>query len=203
MIVNPFYPFNNRPRLRAMVVTLEQPLMYRLVLQIWRILLCLWFIPWHIALWQLQYATGRTTIARTANTRDLVFCANCKKSVVHFPRLWQFAIVLCPICHGQGSRSRVVAKSAKSGEPVFTSMDVLRTVALRRPICQQKKQVLDNYFRPKLLIHGLISTTILWHCPFQHKLVSFLKRKKGLWQKNRCDIQACDRTVCRVGWVDF
>jgi hypothetical protein len=32
---------------------------------------------------------------------------------------------LCPICHGQGNSSRVMAKLAESGEPVFTSMDVL------------------------------------------------------------------------------
>jgi hypothetical protein len=37
----------------------------------------------------------------------------------------QCAKELCPICHSCGSRSQVVAKSAKSGEPVFTSMDVL------------------------------------------------------------------------------
>jgi hypothetical protein len=32
---------------------------------------------------------------------------------------------LCPICRRQESRSQFVAKSAESGEPVFTSMDVL------------------------------------------------------------------------------
>jgi hypothetical protein len=30
-----------------------------------------------------------------------------------------------PICHSWGSRSQVVAKPGESGEPVFTSMDVL------------------------------------------------------------------------------
>jgi hypothetical protein len=37
------------------------------------------------------------------------------------------------------SRRRDLAKSAGSGEPVFTSMDTGRTVALKRPIFKQKK----------------------------------------------------------------
>jgi hypothetical protein len=36
-----------------------------------------------------------TAIARYANTQHLVFCVNYHKSVVHLPRLWQFAQWLC------------------------------------------------------------------------------------------------------------
>jgi hypothetical protein len=39
---------------------------------------------WHIALKQLQYAKVAQTMARTANICQLVFCANCHKSVIHF-----------------------------------------------------------------------------------------------------------------------
>jgi hypothetical protein len=37
-------------------------------------------------------------ISHCANTRHLVFWANCHKSVVHFLRIWQFAVV-----HSRGS----------------------------------------------------------------------------------------------------
>jgi hypothetical protein len=74
-----------------------------------------------------------------------------------------------------------VAKSAGSGEPAFTSMDALLyrlTVALRRVIFKREKGsaqgVRDHLFRPKLLLHGLISLTISQHWPFNVHNTVFL-----------------------------
>jgi hypothetical protein len=75
--------------------------MLQLVLQIRRILLQLGFYFTDCGIWAkfLAYRTvmadGQWSIARTANTRHLVFCMNCQKYVAHFSLLWQFAQWLC------------------------------------------------------------------------------------------------------------
>jgi hypothetical protein len=53
----------------------------------------------------------------------------------------QCAKGICPKCHCRGSRSRVVAKFAESGGPVFTSMDVLlnRLYSFETAVFEQKK----------------------------------------------------------------
>jgi hypothetical protein len=50
----------------------------------------------------------------------------------------QYAKELHLIYHSQGSKSRVIAKSAKSVEPVLKLMDVL-LYSLRQPIFKSKK----------------------------------------------------------------
>jgi hypothetical protein len=58
----------------------------------------------------------------------LFFCSNCHKSVVHFPRLWQFAQWLCYNWHITAVTARYAKghwKIMESGEPIFTLMDSL------------------------------------------------------------------------------
>jgi hypothetical protein len=80
---------------------------------------------------------GRTTIARTARAvkHGSSNCGSsrkkqdgeCRQFASLFVRPWHIAAAstryakgLCAICQSRGSRPRVLAKSAGSGEPVFT-----------------------------------------------------------------------------------
>jgi hypothetical protein len=133
MVGDPFFCLKIG-RLKAEVRRVTHPSMQNLVFQVRPILLRLGFyfsdcgiagkVPWHIGLWLRRYSNGRSTIARTANIRHLVYCANCQKSVAHFR-----AMVVRPLAYRSRSssmcqlnRSRVKAKSARSGAPVLTSI---------------------------------------------------------------------------------
>jgi hypothetical protein len=106
-------------------------------------------IHWHIALWWLRYANGCTTIVQSTKatengpqTRWWVL-AQCLCDYWHTAAVAaRCAKGFCPIFNSQGCRRRVVAKSAGSEDPDFTSrmryfMD--RTVALKRPIFKLEK----------------------------------------------------------------
>jgi hypothetical protein len=65
-------------------------------------------------------------------------------------------------------RSRVVAKSAGSGDSVLHCwMCYLMDCRFKMADFQTEKRVPDHQIRPKLLLHGLISITISWHCSFK------------------------------------
>jgi hypothetical protein len=112
-----------------MVCTAAHPSMYKQVLQIRRILLRLGIyfpdfcisrkVPWHIALRGLRYAKVAQTMARNANIRHLVFCANCHKLVIHFSRLWQFAQWLCDLGISQPAQSPSHSKIRRIWRPGF------------------------------------------------------------------------------------
>jgi hypothetical protein len=92
------------------------------VLQIHRIRL----YPWaYHAVMAVICQWSHNHCANSQHSRSC-FCASCQKSLVHFSQLWQFAVILCLTVYASWwSSSRVVAKSAESGEPVFLLMDVL------------------------------------------------------------------------------
>jgi hypothetical protein len=62
---------------------------------------------------------------------------------------------------------------------------------VRYPIASKRgflngKRVRDSKFRPKLLLHGIISNTILWHCILKSRVASFSLKNHG-----RCDLIIC------------
>jgi hypothetical protein len=78
-------------------------------------------------------------------------------------------------CHSRRIRCQAVA--AESGEPVFTSMDVVGTGTLRTVAFLTEKRVRDHLLRPKLLLHGLISS----HSPSRDTVPLNKKSQKGFF----------------------
>jgi hypothetical protein len=90
----------------------------------------------------MRYANGCITIVRTARAAEngqqtfgssrknkMAIVGNlrngCAKIGIPQPSLRGMPRDFCLICHSRGSRSRVIAKFAESGELVFTSMYAL------------------------------------------------------------------------------
>jgi hypothetical protein len=59
---------------------------------------------------RLRYAKVAQTMARTANIRHIVFCANCHKSMIHFSQLWQFVHWLCNLGISQPAQTPMDAQ---------------------------------------------------------------------------------------------
>jgi hypothetical protein len=127
---------------------------------------------WQYALWGLRNANGRTTVARTANTQHLVFCANLH---TNSQVCSSFSVALA-VCYWLSDHWHIAALTEAElyENPPNLENRTVRTVAWDGRFLNRKR-VRDPKFRPNLPLHGLISTTISWHCHFKEKKVFIMR----------------------------